>query len=233
MLEVIDYNEYAEKIRAYQSPPEYADSNFWMDYSEKNNGTWLDDLLIISDEFKGKTNDLFDLIVEYAEEATEAADDFKTIGNCYYFPFCRNYTEYIKERFKPCRRLSTRNIHKLKQLFATIADAYNAESATHEIADAMTIVSGEKWETSRLTGYTQGDVVHAIYKPCEWSREALEEIETEYFNGGSGWNVDDPEQDLCCYIYSTGLPGYDDEKIIQDIADAIGADPAQIELVTC
>ena len=227
-------------IKAVQTAPQYQESPFWMDYSETDNGTIYDGLTIIDYErhrtTRVKYTELFEAVMTYAEEAAEAAEDFKLRDGVYYSPYSRNYTEYIMYTFNLKKRPSTKVIHRLKALFTTLAEEYSAYREYYqadEIAEIMTLLSGEKYACTNLIGYSQGDTVKCIYKESEWTKAALEVLETEYWNGGSGWNVDDPEQDLCCYIYSTGLPGYDDEKIIQDIADAIGADPAQIELVTC
>ena len=227
-------------IKAVQTAPEYQESPFWLDYSETDNGTIYDGLTIVDIQHhrttRVKYTELFEAVMTYAEEAAEAAEDFKLRDGVYYSPYSRNYTEYIMYTFNLKKRPSTKVIHRLKALFTTLAEEYSAYREYYqadEIAEIMTLLSGEKYACTNLIGYSQGDTVKCIYKESEWTKAALEVLETEYWNGGSGWNVDDPEQDLCCYIYSTGLPGYDDEKIIQDIADAIGADPAQIELVTC
>ena len=227
-------------IKAVQTAPEYQESPFWLDYSETDNGTIYDGLTIVDIQrhrtTRVKYTELFEAVMTYAEEAAEAAEDFKLRDGVYYSPYSRNYTEYIMYTFNLKKRPSTKVIHRLKALFTTLAEEYSAYREYYqadEIAEIMTLLSGEKYACTNLIGYSQGDTVKCIYKESEWTKAALEALETEYWNGGSGWNVDDPEQDLCCYIYSTGLPGYDDEKIIQDIADAIGADPAQIELVTC
>lgn len=220
------------KVLAIQTAPEYAESPFWRDYSETDNGTYYDGLTIIStyNHFVTRTKhtDLFDLIADNAEEADEAAEDFRTGEGAYYAPYFRNYTEYIDQTFKPKKRISTRNIHRLKELFKTIAEAYHPEYETDAIAEAMTIITGEKYEAGTLTGYCQGDIVQIIYKADEWNKEALESLETEFWNGGREYNITTEEDPEGYYMY---LTEWDEDKIRKEIAAETGTTPEEVELV--
>lgn len=220
------------KATAIQTAPEYAESPFWRDYSETDNGTYYDGLTIISmDRFsvtRTKHTELFDLIADNAEEADEVAEDFRTGDGAYYAPYCRNYTEYIDQTFRPKKRLSARKIHRLKELFNTIAEAYHPECEADAIAEVMTILTGEKYEAGTLTGYCQGDIVQIVYKVDEWSKEALESLETEFWNGGREYNItteDDPEG------YFAYFTEWNDDELIKAIADTAGTTPEEVELV--
>ena len=236
MLEVIDYNEYAEKIRAYQSPPEYADSNFWMYYSEKNNGTIYDGLTIVDIQrhrtTRVKYTELFEAVMTYAEEAAEAAEDFKLRDGVYYSPYSRNYTEYIMYTFNLKKRPSTKVIHRLKALFTTLAEEYSAYREYYqadEIAEIMTLLSGEKYACTNLIGYSQGDTVKCIYKESEWTKAALEVLETEYWNGGSEYAVtdEDNDPDFTVHMYFTQ---WNNEEIRKEIAAEYGTTPENVTM---
>lgn len=220
-------------IKAIQTNPEYQESPFWVDFSETDNGTIYDGLTIISTErhfvTRTKHTKLFDLIADNAEEADEAAEDFRDTGYAYYAPYCRNYTEYINQTFKPKKKLSTRKIHRLKELFNTITEAYHPEYETDAIAEVMTILTGEKYEAGTLRGYCQGDEVQVIYKADEWNKEALEALETEYWNGGSEYAVTDEENDpnftVCMYFTQ-----WDNEEIRKEIAAEYGTTPENVTM---
>lgn len=220
------------KVKAIQTAPEFTESPFWQDYSETDNGTMYDGLTIISTDrhfvTRTKHTDLFDLVADNANEADEAAEDFRT-GECaYYAPYCRNYTEYINQTFRPKKRISTRNIHRLKVLFAEIAEAYHVEYETDAIAEVMTILTGEKYEAGTLKGYCQGDIVQIIYKADEWNKEALDSLETEFWNGGREYNITTEEDPDGYFAYFTE---WNDDEIIKAIANMTGTTPEEVELL--
>ena len=220
------------KVRAMQTAPEFTESPFWQDYSETDNGTMYDGLTIISTDrhfvTRTKHTDLFDLVADNAYEADEAAEDFRDTGYAYYTPYCRNYTEYITQTFRPKKRISTRNIHRLKVLFAEIAEAYHPECETDAIAEVMTILTGEKYEAGTLKGYCQGDIAQVIYKADEWDKKALESLETEFWNGGREYNITTDEDPDGFYMYFTE---WDDAEIKKTIATETGTTPEEVELL--
>ena len=220
------------KVKALQTAPEFTESPFWQDYSETDNGTYYDGLTIISTDrhfvTRTKHTELFDLVADNAVEADEAAEDFRTYKSAYYAPYCRNYTEYITQTFRPKKKLSTRNIHRLKELFSTIAEAYHPEYETDAIAEVMTIITGEKYEAGTLRGYCQGDEVQIIYKADEWNKEALDILETEFWNGGREYNIYTDEDPEGFFAYFTE---WNDSDLIKAIADTAGTTPEEVELV--
>ena len=98
------------------------------------------------------------------------------------------------------------------------------------------------WTTpSRLTeafiisGCCQSDWQAGFCPVEEWSREALEVFETEYFNTGSEWIIHDedgePESPEEVTGYSVYCVGWNDEQIKRELADAAGeSDPAAVVL---
>ena len=61
--------------------------------------------------------------------------------------------------------------------------------------------------------------------PDEYGIEYRREIETEYFNTGDEWKIDDNGDTFTVYTHSWR----DDEKR-QEIADAVGCDPSDVIL---
>lgn len=223
-------------IKAMQVKPEYQESPFWLDYSETDNGTIYDGLTIIDIQFhrttRVKYTKLFEEVMTYAEEAAEAAEDFKNRDGVYYSPYSRNYTEYIMDTFNLKKRPSTKAIHKLKALFATLAEEYydyREYYQADEIAEIMTLLSGEKYACTNLNGYSQGDTVKCIYKESEWTKEALNMLETEYWNGGSEYAVTDEENgpNSTVHMYFTQ---WNNEEIRKEIAAEYGTTPENVTM---
>lgn len=221
-------------IKAVQTAPEYMESPFWLDYSETDNGTIYDGLTIIDMQYsrtnRVKYTELFENVVAYADEAAEAIEDFKTANKAYYAPYCNNFTEYVMQTFNIKKRPSTKAIHKLKALFTTLAEEYSAYREYYqadEIAEIMTLLSGEKYACTNLIGYSQGDTVKCIYKESEWSKKALEILETEYWNGGSEYAITDEENDpdFTTHMYFTQ---WDDNEIKKEIAAEYGTTPENV-----
>lgn len=226
-------------IKAIQIRPEYQESPFWVDFSETDNGTIYDGLTIVDIQYhrtnRVKYTELFESVVAYADEAAEAIEDFKTANKAYYAPYCNNFTEYVMQAFRLKKRPSTKTIHALKALFTTLAEEYSAYREYYqadEIAEIMTLLSGEKYACTNLNGYSQGDTVKCIYKENEWSKEALESLETEYWNGGSEYGVTDEDDDpnFTVYMYFTQ---WSEEAIRKEIADEYGTTPDNVMMETC
>ena len=223
-------------IKAVQTAPEYQESPFWLDYSETDNGTIYDGLTIVDIQrhrtTRVKYTELFEAVMTYAEEAAEAAEDFKLRDGVYYSPYSRNYTEYIMYTFNLKKRPSTKVIHRLKALFTTLAEEYSAYREYYqadEIAEIMSLLSGEKYACTNLNGYSQGDTVKCIYKEAEWSKEALKILETEYWNGGSEYAVtdEDNDPDFTVHMYFTQ---WNDEEIRKEIAAEYGTTPENVTM---
>ena len=226
-------------IRAIQVKPEFQESPFWSDYSETDNGTIYDGLTIIGMQYhrtnRVKYTELFEEVITYAEEAAEAAEDFKRRDGVYYSPYSRNYTEYIMYTFNIKKRPSTKAIHRLKALFTTLAEEYydyREYYQADEIAEIMSLLSGEKYACTDLNGYSQGDTVKCIYKVSDWNKEALETLENEYWNGGSEYGVTDEDDDpnFTVYMYFTQ---WSEEAIRKEIADEYGVKPEQVTMESC
>lgn len=115
---------------------------------------------------------------------------------------------------------------------------YNASRGSYEkdraLCEALELVTGEAWETGTIRGCCQGDWQNVCYPVAAWSREALEEFETEYFNTGSEWIIHDedtepesPEDVSGCSMY---CHGWNDDLIRAEIANNVGCSPEDVIL---
>ena len=110
-----------------------------------------------------------------------------------------------------------------------LCNKYYTQGANNEaiIAEALSIVTGQKWEYRQISGCCQSDWNYIYYKADEWTAKALEYFETEYFNTGDEWRIEDEEGDDMGSAYTHEWT--DDEKK-REIAEQIGVDPGEVTL---
>lgn len=82
------------------------------------------------------------------------------------------------------------------------------------ICDLLSIYTGNKWLSSCIHGYNQGEWQKVFYDSSVWSKEGIDCLEIEYFNKGSEWFIDD---DYYMYCY-----GSDYDEIRKEIAAYTG-----------
>lgn len=110
-----------------------------------------------------------------------------------------------------------------------LCNKYGTRGADDEgiIAEALSIITGQKWEYKQISGCCQSDWNYIYYRPEEWTEEALEYFEIEYFNTGDEWWIEDEEGDDMGYVYTHECN--DDEKK-REIAENIGVDSDEVTL---
>ena len=110
-----------------------------------------------------------------------------------------------------------------------LCDEYGTRKANDQriIAEALSLVTGQKWEYKQISGCCQSDWNYIYYRPEEWPEEALKYFEVEYFNTGDEWRIEDEEGDDLGSVY-THEWNYDEKK--QEIAENIGVDPDDVTL---
>ena len=117
------------------------------------------------------------------------------------------------------------NADRLEEL----CNKYGTRGALDEqiIAEALSIVTGQKWEYRQICGCCQSDWNCIYYKPEECTEKTLQYFETEYFNTGDEWRIEDEEGNDFGNIYTHE---WDDDGKKIEIAEYIGADPEEVTL---
>lgn len=127
-------------------------------------------------EISGKNNALYIIAgrgympvneIEYQEIANTAeniANDFLDLmnGNGYYFKSFKEICNYYGVKYSPAM------VNKLKKY----AEKYTGDF--DNIAEYLTITTGEKWNTYTATGYNQGDYATGIYCENHYTDEILD-----------------------------------------------------------
>lgn len=110
-----------------------------------------------------------------------------------------------------------------------LCNKYGTRGADDEgiIAEALSIVTGQKWECKQISGCCQSDWNYIYYRPEEWTEKALEYFEIEYFNTGEEWRIEDEEGDDMGNVYTHE---WNDDEKKREIAENIGVDPDEVTL---
>lgn len=101
---------------------------------------------------------------------------------------------------------------------------YNRFDGEKRILRALHIVTGKRYDVRTIRGYSQGDWQNAYFPVDDYTRDALDILEADYFNTGSEWIINDG---FSIYAYS-----WNNDGIRAEIADAAGGDPADVILYT-
>lgn len=115
------------------------------------------------------------------------------------------------------------------QRLEELCNKYGTRGADDEgiIAEALSIVTGQKWEYKQISGCCQSDWNYIYYRPEEWTENALEYFEIEYFNTGNEWRIEDEEGDDMGNVYTHE---WNDDERKREIAENIGVDPDEVTL---
>lgn len=115
------------------------------------------------------------------------------------------------------------------QRMEELCNIYGTRGANDKviIAEALSIVTGQKWEYKKISGYSQSDWNYIYYRLDEWTEKALEYFEIEYFNTGDEWWIEDEEGDDMGSVYTHE---WNDDEKKREIAENIGVDPDEVTL---
>lgn len=110
-----------------------------------------------------------------------------------------------------------------------LCNEYYTKGANNEaiIAEALSIVTGQKWEYKQISGIYQSEWNYIYYRPEEWKEKALEYFEIEYFNTGDEWRIEDEEGD---YLGNGYTHEWNDDEQKREIAENIGVDTDEVAL---
>lgn len=118
--------------------------------------------------------------------------------------------------------------HKAERL-EDLCNEYYTQGANNEaiITEALSIVTGQRWEYKQISGCCQSDWNYIYYRPDEWTEKEIEYLESEYFNTGDEWQLEDEEGDDFGNIYTHE---WNDDGKKQEIAENMGVDPEDVTL---
>ena len=195
-----------KKITAYQIAPEYQTSP--LEYSDAPENVYIFGNNHMNGINADKIDDIYTALETLADDL-----DFAPEGAC--FIKKADGSEYTPEEWE--------ELTKIAQEYAGIihGDGRNDRECAR---DALALVYSKPFALCTIRGCCQSDWQYMIC-PDEYDIEYRREIETEYFNTGDEWKIDDNGDTFTVYTHSWR----DDEKR-QEIADAVGCDPSDVIL---
>jgi hypothetical protein len=114
--------------------------------------------------------------------------------------------------------------HKCKLLkkWAEYANPYD----TGDIAEFLTITTGEKWEVKAFTGYSQGDYCEVVYCVNHYTPEHITEIGELWLGCGTEFCIEG------CYGYFVpeSIRWREGETLRKYLADSYGCEPDELEI---
>jgi hypothetical protein len=97
---------------------------------------------------------------------------------------------------------------------------------TSDIAEFLTITTGEEWEVKAFTGYSQGDYCEVVYCKAHYSEERITEIGKFWLGCGTEFCIDG------CYGYFVPdtIRWQKGETLRKYLADCYGCAPEELEI---
>lgn len=196
-------------VYAKQIAPEYQESPLFLD------GCFPDDIILTGNRhFNSHTTPEYDKIAKKPE-----------------YTLAELLREYGFER-PDGKPWTTKQRHAWRELL----EGEDGAGEDDVIIAALELLTGKAWKAFTICGGCQSDWQAGFCPVEEWSREALEAFETEYFNTGTEWIIHDedgePESPEEVIGYSVYCVGWNDEQIKRELADAAGeSDPAAVVLL--
>ena len=91
-----------------------------------------------------------------------------------------------------------------------------------EVCEMLNLLDGGNWQHKQICGAVQSEWADCYYDADVITDEGVQRIEANYFNLGTEWIINDN-----CGVYCYG---WNDDMIRQELADAIGCEPEEIEM---
>ena len=208
------------KIYAKQVPPEHQESPLFLD------DCFPDNIAVFGHRnYNQHTFPAFDAVYRalYHGEALVALEDLRA-GCGYYDSWAAALADLLPV---DGRGPYTREERK-KAWPDLLYRFYNCHYSDHNdlYCEALELMTGRPWDWCTLNGCVQRDWQEMIYPADDWSKEALERFEAEYFNTGTEWIVDPDGNSVCVYVTA-----WDDDGTRQELADAYGCEPGDVVLL--
>ena len=154
---------------------------------------------------------------EIEEKAKTIIDGFHDVSD----KWANGYTTYKEVMEDNAIPYTSRTCHLLKK-WAEYANPYD----TGDIAEFLTITTGEEWAVKSFTGYSQGDYCEVVYCINHHTPERINEIGKLWLGCGTEFCIDG------CYGYYVidELRWEEGEKLRQYLADCYGCKPEELEI---
>ena len=154
---------------------------------------------------------------EIEEKARAIIDGFREVSDKWANGYA-TYKEVMEDNAIP---YTSRKCHLLKK-WAEHAYPYD----TNDIAEFLTIITGEEWNVRAFRGYFQGDYCEVVYCKAHYSEERITEIGKYWLGCGTEFGIDG------CYGYYVPdtIRWKEGETLRKYLADSYGCKPEELEI---
>lgn len=211
------------KAYAKEYPVEYVEDVFeWNDYYEQ---IYVEGNRNFAKHVPEELKKL--LAVLDAGELAEALDDIERRTGGYYCEWYKNATEaitdFIDVPHKPGKRPATKTISRIKKAILYYANGLLTK------AEALTELTGRRYEETTIRGCCQGDYARVIY-PADEYPNGLKYFEADFFGMFTEYEVHDGENapDGADDISGYFMRVYDDPE--KEIAEECGCKPEEVKI---
>lgn len=195
-----------KKITAYQIAPEYQTSP--LEYSDAPENVYIFGNSRMNGINADEIDDIYNALETLADDIDFAPEDACFIKKA-------DRSEYTPEEWE--------ELTKIAREYAGIISG-DGRSDRECARDALALVYGKPFTLCTIRGCCQSDWQYMIC-PDEYSIEYRREIETEYFNTGDEWQIDNVGDTFTVYTH-----GWRDDEKRREIADVVGCDPSDVIL---
>ena len=161
---------------------------------------------------------------EIQEQAERIIDGFDDVLN----RWTNGYNSY--DTYKECIEFNgitytSRKCHLLKK-WAKDADYRN----TDDIAEFLTIITGDKWYARGFCGYSQGDFCEVVYPEKHYSKDSITAIGKMWLGCGSEFSINDGELECYGFYVIDTIRWQEGEVLRKELADQYGCKPEELEV---
>jgi len=207
-----------KKIIAKEVNPSHVDFSYYFDDDGlKSVGGENCAVYIVSGDRRWYNGFNMEEYKEIEEKAKAIIDGFRDVSDKWANGYA-TYKEVMEDNAIP---YTSRRCHLLKE-WAEHADPYD----TSDIAEFLTIITGEEWAVKSFTGYSQGDYCEVVYCVNHYTPEHITEIGKFWLGCGTEFIIDG----CSGYYVIDELRWEEGEKLRQYLADCYGCKPEELEI---
>ena len=154
---------------------------------------------------------------EIEEKAKAIIDGFRDVSA----KWANGYTTYKEVMEDNAIPYTSHKCHLLKE-WAKYANPHD----TSDIAEFLTITTGEEWEVKSFAGYSQGDYCEVVYCVNHYTPERINEIGELWLGCGTEFCIEG------CYGYFVpeSIRWREGETLRKYLADSYGCEPEELEI---
>ena len=204
------------KIIAKEVNPAHVDFSFYFEDEGLTNKSGENCAVYIPGDrwHDGFNTEEYKQIIAQAESIIDGFEDVKSGYRGYY----DSYKAVMLDYGIP---YTSRKCHLLKE-WAEYANLYD----TRDVAEFLTITTGEEWAVKAFRGYSQGDYCEVVYCVNHYTPEHINEIGKFWLGCGTEFCIDD------CYGYYVPdtIRWQEGETLRKYLADLYGCKPEELEI---